>query len=181
MRAVLFFACSLLSLGLSACRAEGTAPTSEPNNDRAPATAAPSSVPQGARGGVQQASAQGIAPLDKKKFGEPITEATTTPLMSIIKAPAQFTSKAVRTEGMVTAVCQAMGCWMQIADTSGKAHIKMAGHSFFVPKESSGHRAIVQGKVLSGGQPNSCAAGDGCGNQEATQVQIEATGVEFID
>ena len=65
---------------------------------------------------------------------------------------------------MVSAVCQSMGCWMQITDTSGKAHIKMAGHSFFVPKESSGHRAMVQGKVLTGNQPNACGA-DGCGNK----------------
>ena len=31
------------------------------------------------------------------------------------------------------------------------------------------------------GAPNTCADGDRCGNQEVTQVQIEATGVEFID
>ena len=183
MRAVLIFTCALFTSALTACQA-GTPAA----NDRGePATAgAPSSAPHGigAPGGgkssVKQASAQGIQPLEKKKFGEPITEATTTPLPTIVKDPGQFSSKTIRTEGMVSAVCQSMGCWMQIADTSGKAHIKMAGHSFFVPKESSGHRAVVQGKVIGANAPNACT-GDGCGNQEVTQVQIEATGVEFVD
>ena len=57
----------------------------------------------------------------------------------------------------------------------------MAGHSFFVPKESSGHRAVVQGKVMGANAPNACTDADHCGNNEVTQVQIEATGVEFVD
>jgi hypothetical protein len=122
-----------------------------------------------------------VVALDKKQFGEAISERVTTPLPTIVKDPSQFANRTVRTEGMVSAVCQSMGCWMQIRDESGKAHIKMAGHSFFVPKTSSGHRAVVQGKVVGSDPPNSCAGGDGCGNQEVTQVQIEATGIEFID
>lgn len=129
---------------------------------------------------MRQASAQGIVPLEKKKFGAAVTETTTTPLPAITKDPTSFANRTVRTEGMVSAVCQSMGCWMQIADTSGKAHIKMAGHSFFVPRAASGHRAVVQGKVLASKEPNACG-NDGCGNQELTQVEIEATGVEFID
>lgn len=129
---------------------------------------------------MQQATAAGIKPLSKTKFGTAITETTTTALPAIVKDPGSYANRTVRTEGMVSAVCQSMGCWMQIADTSGKAHIKMAGHSFFVPRESSGHRAIVQGKVLSGPQGAACG-NDSCGNQEVTQVEIEATGIEFID
>ncbi|HVK65102.1 MAG TPA: hypothetical protein VM694_11525, partial [Polyangium sp.] len=76
-------------------------------------------------------------------------------------------------------------CWMEIADTSGKAHIKMAGHSFFVPRESSGHRAVIQGKVLTPeGDKGACGADDGCGqggSAKMAQVNIEATGIEFLD
>jgi hypothetical protein len=63
----------------------------------------------------------------------------------------------------------------------------MAGHGFFVPKDSNGHRAVVQGKVLAPEQGGSCADGDGC-RDEATKatgrvasVEIEATGVQFLD
>ncbi len=176
MRAVLTVpALVLLSISLLAgCAAPSS---SEPVGAGTPAPSAAANDP---KGGVKQATAAGIKPLGKTKFGSAITETSTVTLPAIMKEPGSFTNKTVRTEGMVSAVCQSMGCWMQIADTSGKAHIKMAGHSFFVPKESSGHRAIVQGKVLSGATGAACG-NDSCGNQEATQVEIEATGIEFID
>jgi len=185
MRAVLFVMATVSALILAGCA------QAEPPGNVAPSSAtAEAPPPPGApvRGGASggkpgapnQASATGIKALDQTKFGQPITEASTTSLPAIAKDPAQFANKTVRTEGLVSAVCQSMGCWMQITDTSGKAHIKMAGHAFFVPKESSGHRAVVQGRVLTGNQPNACGA-DGCGNKEATQVEIEATGIELID
>jgi hypothetical protein len=181
MRAVLFFTFTVSTLGLAACAAQEPAPspqaTAEAVPERAPGARGAAG---GSKSGVQQATAAGVKPLEKTKFGQPITETSTVPLPSIVKDAAQFSNKTVRTEGMVSAVCQSMGCWMQIADTSGKAHIKMAGHSFFVPKAASGHRAVVQGKVLSGPQAPACG-NDSCGNQELTQVEIEATGVEFID
>jgi hypothetical protein len=189
MRAVLIFTCALFTSALTACQA-GAPPPSDRREPGGAERPAPSSAPQGVRAGnpgggtkgaPNQATAAGITPLEQKKFGEPITETTTTPLPTIMSAPGQYASKTIRTEGMVSAVCQSMGCWMQIADASGKAHIKMAGHSFFVPKQSSGHRAVVQGKVMASNAANTCADGDHCGNQEVTQVQIEATGVEFVD
>ena len=88
--------------------------------------------------------------------------------------------KTVRTEGVVSAVCKSMGCWMEIADPAGQAHIKMAGHSFFVPRDASGHRAVVQGTVL---RPSH----DECSEEAKQQtgavakIEIEATGVEFLD
>lgn len=183
MRAVLFLMCTVSSIALSACQAG--APPPGQHSEPSPTAEAPGGGVRGGaqsqKGSPQQASAMGIKPLDKKKFGSPITETTTTPLPTIVKDPSGYNAKTIRTEGMVSAVCQSMGCWMQIADTSGKAHIKMAGHSFFVPKESSGHRAVVQGKVTGSDAPNACSDKDNCGNQEVTQVQIEATGVEFID
>lgn len=172
MRAVLFTT-ALFTLSLTACLA------SPPEKGGAPAGAS-SNAERGPAPGAPQGSAAAVKPLDKTKFGDAISEKTTTPLPAIVKDASQFANKTVRTEGTVSAVCQSMGCWMQIADASGKAHIKMAGHSFFVPKESSGHRAIVQGKVMGTEQPNACGS-DGCGNQAVTQVQIEATGIEFID
>lgn len=183
MRAVLFFTFTVSTLGLAACAAPDQSAAPPQATAEAPSIGAPQGArgsAGGSKGGVQQATAAGVKALDKTKFGQPITETSTVPLPSIVKDPSQFASKTVRTEGMVSAVCQSMGCWMQIADTSGKAHIKMAGHSFFVPKESAGHRAVVQGKVTTGPQAPACG-NDSCGNQEVTQIEIEATGVELID
>ena len=179
MRAVLFFTFTVSTLGLAACAAPEQSAAPSQATVEVPSMGAPQEA-RNSTGGVKQTTAAGVKPLDKTKFGQPITETSTVPLPSIVKDPSQFASKTVRTEGMVSAVCQSMGCWMQIADTSGKAHIKMAGHSFFVPKESAGHRAVVQGKVTTGPQAPACG-NDSCGNQEVTSIEIEATGVELID
>lgn len=171
MRVVLFSVPVALSLLLSAC-----------------AKAPDSSKPKGTGSPAPQAAAAApLKQLDKKQFGAPITEKSQTALTSLVKEPAKFTNQTVCTEGVVSAVCKSMGCWMEIADDAGQAHIKMAGHSFFVPKESSGHRARIQGKVLAAGGEDTCTAKDGCRENaeretgRVAKIEIEATGVEFLD
>lgn len=142
------------------------------------ATEAPAVAP--APTGVSRASTATIKPLAQKKFGVEISEKSSTPLDALLREPRKFSAKTVRTEGVVSAVCKSMGCWMELADDAGHAHIKMAGHTFFVPKDSTGHRAVVQGRVVN--MPK-----DECTEEAAQQtgsvakVEIEATGVEFVD
>jgi hypothetical protein len=149
------------SLGVSAC-AQAPEPSPAPAN----AAEAPAAVAR--------------KPLAQKKFGGQITEKTSTALDALLREPSRYQAKTVRTEGVVSAVCKAMGCWMEIADANGQAHIKMAGHSFFVPKDASGHRAVVQGTVIK-------ASNDECSEEAKAQtgavakIEIEATGVEFLD
>ncbi len=135
-----------------------------------------------AQTGVQQASVNTLRPLSTKKFGGEITEKDSTPLPTLMQEPGKFSAKTVRTEGTVSAVCQEMGCWMEIKDASGQAHIKMAGHSFFIPKEASGHRAVVQGKVLNiEANKGHCEAEAEAQTGQVAKVEIEATGVQFLD
>lgn len=145
-------------------------------------TPAPSTGPQG---GVRQATVSALRPLAQTKFGATITETNNTALASLMSEPGRYAAKTVRTEGVVSAVCQSMGCWMEIADDSGQAHIKMAGHSFFIPKDASGHRAVVQGKLLNAAGPacasNDCNSGNTPNAGHGEQAQIEATGVMFIN
>ena len=163
-------------LALAAC-----ARAPEPKPDSAGAAA-----PKGAEG-PKAATAAALKPLEKKLFGAAITEKSATSLTSLVKEPAKFENQTVTTEGLVSAVCKSMGCWMEIADDSGQAHIKMAGHSFFVPRDASGHRARIQGKVLPSGSPDTCTNKDNCRENaehetgRVAKVEIEATGVEFID
>lgn len=153
---------------------QDTRPSDQPSPDRGPAPA------QGK--GPSRASVDQVVPLAQKKFGTPITETSVTPLPTIFRESQTFVGRTVRTEGMVTAVCQKAGCWMQIADETGTAHIRMAGHSFFVPKDASGHRAVVQAKVLPSNEAPQCAGGDSCGEAaKVARVELEATGVEFVD
>jgi hypothetical protein len=171
-----------LLVGCAACQASPPTPAAD--------TAAPAesiATPPAKTAPSTPAAAPSAGSLAQQKFGEPITETVETTLDDIVSDPGKYKDKAVRTTGTVTAVCQHMGCWMEIGDEAKRAHIKMAGHSFFVPKTASGHHAIVQGR-LTGADPlgGSCGheGADSCGgeaNGVVAKLEIEAVGVEFID
>jgi hypothetical protein len=158
MRWTLFLALFLAS----GCRNPGS-------SDAAP-TAAPSSPPPPAS--VQAAGGS-------LHLGEPITQPLVA-LADIVKNPQAYENKVVATSGEVFAVCQSMGCWMEIRDASGQAHVKMAGHAFFVPKTSSGHKARVQAVVQKVDPNEECSqeAAEQTGKPLA-KLQLEATGVEL--
>jgi hypothetical protein len=102
-------------------------------------------------------------------------------LASIAKDPKAFVGQTITTTGAVTAVCQHMGCWMEIKDDATQAHVAMAGHGFFVPKNASGRKARVQGTLTRAPDDES-----ECNEEAAKQMgkpvaklQLEATGVEL--
>jgi hypothetical protein len=99
------------------------------------------------------------------------------PLVEIAKNPSRYENSVVATGGKVTAVCQEMGCWMELQDESGHAHVKMHGHTFFVPKTASGHIARVQAKVLAGSDER-CDESPPPAHAVA-HVELDATGVEL--
>ncbi|MFS8069864.1 MAG: hypothetical protein ACMG6S_26160, partial [Byssovorax sp.] len=74
----------------------------------------PAATAEAPKSGVKQATVSSIRPLAQKKFGTAITESSNTTLSSLVSEPARFSAKTVRTEGVVSAVCQSMGCWMEI-------------------------------------------------------------------
>jgi hypothetical protein len=136
---------------------------------QAPTPAAPASPPASA--------AATPAPAASLTLGERITTPL-TPLADIAKDPAHYTGKVIATSGKVTAVCQEMGCWMQLEDASGQAHVRMHGHSFFVPRTAPGHLARIQATLVPQGAPAACAD-NACGNGASAQLQLDATGVEI--
>lgn len=182
MRPLLYAACSVLGL-LAACQA------SPPSSSAAaPATGTTASA----------AAARAPAASAAQRFGAPITATRAVALADIAASPSAYADGIVKTEGTISAVCQAAGCWMEITDSASKAHVKMAGHAFLVPKSSSGRRAVVQAKVLTAAAPSACAGhcegasaggacqGGACGEgatgteAKADKVQLEATGVEIL-
>lgn len=71
-----------------------------------------------------------------------------TPLSHITSDPESYRGQRVRTEGEIQRVCQKRGCWLELADSSGaRAFVPMAGHSFTVPMDSVGQRALIEGTV----------------------------------
>jgi hypothetical protein len=92
------------------------------------------------------------------RLGAPIeASAQKVALTELAKNPDAFVGKTFATTGTVTAVCQHMGCWMEIKDDAGEAHVKMAGHAFFVPKTASGRKARVLATLVKTDEDPACA------------------------
>jgi hypothetical protein len=119
------------------------------------------------------------SPKGTLAIGEPITQPV-VPLGEIAKNPSRFASRVVATTGRVTAVCQEMGCWMELQDDSGQAHVRMHGHTFFVPKTASGHVARVQATIVARPGDRDCEEGAKTSPAKAlAKVELDATGVEL--
>jgi hypothetical protein len=99
-------------------------------------------------------------------------------LADVAKDPGKYQSQPFTTRGTVTAVCQEMGCWMEIKDTGSEAHLRMHGHSFFVPKSASGRTARVQATLVPANAPAACAEPT-CQPKNMAMMQLDATGVEL--
>jgi hypothetical protein len=134
-------------------------------NSKAPASSAPPAT---------------SAAASRVKLGAPIRAGKSVPLASIAKDTAQYANTSVTTEGRVVAVCQAMGCWMEIADTNGEAHVRMSGHSFFIPKSAAGRRAVVEGTVLPKPDNGECEQEAAEATGKTVKIELDATGVELL-
>ena len=134
---------SLVLVALSACNTGGGTDV-KPEPQTAPAPTA-------------TATAEGAL-----RLGSPIEASVEkVSLTDVAKNPNAYMGKKFATTGTVTSVCQHMGCWMEIKDDSGEAHIKMAGHSFFVPKNASGRKARILASLEKNEQEGACADDEG--------------------
>jgi hypothetical protein len=173
----------LAGVVLSVCAACGR-PSESTGAGPSPAATALSATPGTAI--APAASGPGASPAT---FGEKIT-ASLVPLAEIAAHPSRFQNEVVATTGKVTAVCQERGCWMELADAAGQAHVRMHGHSFFVPRTAPGHTARVQARLVParGGamdcEGHAHAGAMDCENAEkdpsgTARVELDATGVEI--
>jgi hypothetical protein len=58
-----------------------------------------------------------VAPLagGETRLGTGVTLKASTPIKSILEQPATYVGKTIRIDGVATAVCAHMGCWMAVA------------------------------------------------------------------
>jgi Rieske Fe-S protein len=176
---------ALFVLGLCGCN---TGVKAAPEPGPSPSPPAPAASP---------APASDSAKTSSLRLGAPIEGAgNEVSLAEVAKAPGQFKDKTFKTKGTVSAVCQHMGCWMELKDDAGQAHIKMAGHSFFVPKTASGKKARVEARLVpTQAEPEACGdgmhkdhKGGGCKaeaekalGRPLAKLELIATGVELYD
>jgi hypothetical protein len=55
------------------------------------------------------------------KFGTGVSLKDATPIADLVARPAEFVGKTIRIDGVATAVCEEMGCWMAVAPEGGPA------------------------------------------------------------
>jgi hypothetical protein len=116
-------------------------------------------------------------------------DAPVVALAQILDKPEAYTKDAVVTEGIVTATCEDMGCWMQLAPSSDKTGMRVTfkDYGFFVPTKSNGFHARLAGvatvKTLTKEEADHLE-GEGAkltrnADGTAREVSFIATGVEL--
>ena len=124
------------------------------------------------------------APLNETKLGTGVTIEQATPIAAIAKAPADYVGKTVRVDGVATAVCEMMGCWMAVAESDAKdaptvrLKVEHEGEIVF-PMSAKGKKVSAQGVFeVAVGEGEEHAAGGHATHQPLTaeNYQIKATG-----
>ncbi|GIU81529.1 MAG: hypothetical protein KatS3mg006_0593 [Pyrinomonadaceae bacterium] len=126
------------------------------------------------------------------KRGAPISKsAKKVALEDVLKEPAKYQDQTLLVEGVIVRSCKKEGCWAELAPAANKPSIrvKMKDHAFFIPLQSEGLLAKVEGKVilktLSKEQVKHMIEEDGAKFEKinpdgtVTEVTFEASGIEL--
>jgi hypothetical protein len=97
-------------------------------------------------------SAEAPAPnASMRRFGQSIAPGNALALGTILAKPDEFEDRAVTVEARVRRNCTRRGCWMELAEKLDPnlpgCRITFKDYGFFVPLDSAGSMARVQGTV----------------------------------
>ncbi len=86
---------------------------------------------------------------DGKHFGQEITAEGAFAYEEMLAKMGDQESIDVKVEGMVDAVCQTKGCWMNIAGGEGNEDlfVQFEDYGFFMPKDIAGRKVVMEGKA----------------------------------
>jgi hypothetical protein len=126
------------------------------------------------------------ASVEETKIGSGVTLTEATPISAIVTSPKDYAGKTVRIDGVATAVCESMGCWMAVAESDKKdaptvrLKVEHEGAIKF-PMSAKGRNVSAQGTFAAIG--GSDAHGKDAASEHAkhdakasTEYQITATG-----
>jgi hypothetical protein len=85
----------------------------------------------------------------KQTFGQPLAAAVPISVATLLARP--DATAPVTVEGSVRKACTRRGCWMELAESTKEGtpgcRVTFKNYGFFVPTDSAGARARVQGQV----------------------------------
>jgi hypothetical protein len=138
------------------------------------------------------ASSSPATPGAAKAFGAPISAGPELPLTDLLSSPERFRDQVVTIEGQVRSACTRRGCWMEVAESEDPklpgCRVTFKDYGFFVPTDSAGARAKVQGTLgLNKLPPERVAHLESEGGQfprknadgSVDELRLVATGVEL--
>ena len=126
----------------------------------------------------------GIA-AEEKTLGAGVRLKEATPIAALVDRPADYAGKTIRIDGVATAVCEEMGCWMAVApenDPKGKTvRLKVEDGVITFPITAKGKRVSAEGvfeAIGANDEHASEAAGEHAKHDAAAskKYQIKATG-----
>lgn len=95
---------------------------------------------------ISSAATQG-----KKAFGGAIGGQAVLSLADVLAAPERFRDQTISVEGQVRSACTRRGCWMELAPSADATlpgcRVTFKDYGFFVPTDSAGAHAKVQGTL----------------------------------
>lgn len=102
------------------------------------------------------------------KIGAGVTLTESTPIAALVKTPKDYAGKTVRIDGVATAVCASMGCWMAVADSdkpdAPTVRLKVEHEGAIVfPMSAKGKKVSAEGIF------EAIAAGDAHGKEAAAE------------
>ncbi len=124
-----------------------------------------------------------------RDFGAGLTLARPTPLQDVLAAPERYAEAPVLLRGRLTDLCLKKGCWTVLADGDAVVRVRFQDYGFFLPPESLGAKALVEGvaevRVLSQREARHLAAESRDGDPESIQgpqreVGFLASGVRVL-
>ena len=118
-------------------------------------------------------------------LGAGVTLNDATPISKIVASPKDYAGKTVRIDGVATAVCEAMGCWLAVAENDKKdaptIRLKVDDNGpIKFPMSAKGKKVSAQGtfQAIGGDAHGKDAAGEHAKHDAKASMdyQIAATG-----
>ena len=86
-----------------------------------------------------------------ERYGAALSSGKALPIASVLSGGAAYQGKTLIVEGEVRRACTRKGCWMELSESTETntpgCRVTFKDYGFFVPIDSAGASARVQGKV----------------------------------
>ena len=118
----------------------------------------------------------------EEKIGAGVKLNEATPIGAVVKAPKEYVGKTIRIDGVATAVCEEMGCWMAVSESDKKGaptirlKVEHEGQVVF-PMSAKGKRVSAEGVFEAIGATD--AHGKEAASEHAKHDPVASTGYQI--